>query len=129
MRPSPADASRRSASLNLLCTGSGRGGAGHADAVPGLLGELQTAVEAVAGVDGPVATGLALCQSVPGGRRLLRLQRASACVAASCATDSESCCGTADCGSVLHNAPIGAVHARSVPGALSAPPLTRLITK
>ena len=52
--------------LNLLFTGSVHGGTGHADTVPGLLGELQTAVEAVTGVDGPVTTGLALCQCVPG---------------------------------------------------------------
>src|SRR5690606_8721539 len=42
--------------------------AGAAHAAPGRQRELEAAVVAVAGVGGPVAAGLALCEAVHGGR-------------------------------------------------------------
>src|SRR5690606_19511733 len=45
----------------------GRGVLGAAEGLPGGAGELQAAVVAVAGVDGPVAAGLALGDLVPDG--------------------------------------------------------------
>src|SRR5690606_17654631 len=50
----------------LLARGVGRV-AGAAVRLPGALGELQTAPVAVAGVDRPVAAGLALGEAVPDG--------------------------------------------------------------
>ena len=55
---------------NLLLAGclvSGRGVLSAAIGSPGLRVELQAALVAVAGVDGPVAAGLALCDLVPLG--------------------------------------------------------------
>ncbi|MFB9070908.1 hypothetical protein ACFFX0_06765 [Citricoccus parietis] len=43
--------------------------AGAAGGAPGARRELQAAVVAVSGVDGPVASGLALSQGVPAGGR------------------------------------------------------------